>query len=130
MLLGRALDRVREMTVEEELVTLLYDELHALAKHYMAQERAGHTLQTTALVNEAYTTPPVGDTTLAEGRTRMPSKCLVGGTNATLWMQPAEVILDVQADRDLAAPTPAAGPRPISARSYLDPGAGIPWSYW
>ncbi|MHC4563344.1 MAG: uroporphyrinogen decarboxylase family protein [Planctomycetota bacterium] len=54
-----------------------------------------------ALVNEAYTTPPVGDTTLAEGRTRMPSKALWGGTNATLWMAPTETIVQTVAD-DLA----------------------------
>ncbi len=33
---------------------LVYGELHRLAKRYMARERSGHTLQTTALVNEAY----------------------------------------------------------------------------
>ena len=33
---------------------LVYDELHRLAAHYMRGERAGHTLQATALVNEAY----------------------------------------------------------------------------
>jgi RNA polymerase sigma factor (TIGR02999 family) len=33
---------------------LVYDQLHRLAERYMAQERPGHTLQTTALVNEAY----------------------------------------------------------------------------
>jgi RNA polymerase sigma factor (TIGR02999 family) len=33
---------------------LVYDELRRLAHHYMARERGGHTLQTTALVNEAY----------------------------------------------------------------------------
>lgn len=32
----------------------LYDELRRLAHHYMRQERPGHTLQTTALVHEAY----------------------------------------------------------------------------
>ena len=37
-----------------ELTPLVYDELHRLARHYMSGERAGHTLQTTALVNEAY----------------------------------------------------------------------------
>ncbi|HJZ67638.1 MAG TPA: sigma-70 family RNA polymerase sigma factor [Blastocatellia bacterium] len=37
-----------------ELTPLVYEELHRLAHHYMRQERAGHTLQTTALVNEAY----------------------------------------------------------------------------
>jgi RNA polymerase sigma factor (TIGR02999 family) len=29
-------------------------ELHRLAQHYMSRERAGHTLQTTAVLNEAY----------------------------------------------------------------------------
>ena len=38
----------------ERLVPLVYDELHRLARRYMAQEHPGHTLQTTALVNEAY----------------------------------------------------------------------------
>jgi RNA polymerase sigma factor (TIGR02999 family) len=38
----------------EKLVPLVYDELHRLAQRYMADERPGHTLQTTALVNEAY----------------------------------------------------------------------------
>ena len=36
------------------LMPLLYDELHRLAVYYMRNERAGHTLQPTALVNEAY----------------------------------------------------------------------------
>jgi RNA polymerase sigma-70 factor, ECF subfamily len=36
------------------LTPLVYEELHRLAHHYMSDERAGHTLQTTALVNEAY----------------------------------------------------------------------------
>jgi RNA polymerase sigma factor (TIGR02999 family) len=38
----------------DELLSTLYDELHRLAHHYMRTERAGHTLQTTALINEAY----------------------------------------------------------------------------
>lgn len=37
-----------------ELMPLVYDELHRLAKRYMAHERHNHTLQATALVNEAY----------------------------------------------------------------------------
>src|SRR6476646_6042455 len=37
-----------------ELTPLVHGELHRLAHHYMRAERAGHTLQTTALVNEAY----------------------------------------------------------------------------
>jgi RNA polymerase sigma factor (TIGR02999 family) len=38
----------------EELVPLVYQKLRRLARHYMAGQRAGHTLQATALVNEAY----------------------------------------------------------------------------
>jgi len=38
----------------EKLLPLVYDELRRLAHHYMGGEHAGHTLQTTALVNEAY----------------------------------------------------------------------------
>jgi len=38
----------------EKLVPLVYEELHQLAHHYMVRERPGHTLQTSALVNEAY----------------------------------------------------------------------------
>jgi len=38
----------------EKLTPLLYKELHRMAHRYMRQERSGHTLQTTALINEAY----------------------------------------------------------------------------
>jgi RNA polymerase sigma-70 factor (ECF subfamily) len=38
----------------EELAPLVHNELHRLAKRYMKRERLGHTLQATALVNEAY----------------------------------------------------------------------------
>jgi RNA polymerase sigma-70 factor (ECF subfamily) len=38
----------------DELVPMVYDDLRRLAHRYMAGERTGHTLQTTALVNEAY----------------------------------------------------------------------------
>src|SRR5512136_3307150 len=37
-----------------KLVPLVYDELHRLAHIYLVRERPGHTLQTSALVNEAY----------------------------------------------------------------------------
>ena len=36
------------------LAPIVYGELHRLAHNYMKRERAGHSLQTTALVNEAY----------------------------------------------------------------------------
>ncbi len=38
----------------EQLTPIIYSELHRIAKRYMNRERDGHTLQTTALVNEAY----------------------------------------------------------------------------
>src|SRR5688572_22989370 len=38
----------------ERLLPLVYSELDALASRYLSRERRGHTLQTTALVNEAY----------------------------------------------------------------------------
>src|SRR6478672_3625068 len=37
-----------------KLVPIVYRELRRLAHRYMSKERAGHTLQTTALVHEAY----------------------------------------------------------------------------
>lgn len=52
-----------------------------------------------AQCNEAYTTRPLGNVSLAEGRKRMPSKALIGGTNATLWLKPAEeIVREVAAD--------------------------------
>src|SRR2546421_13058778 len=38
-----------------KLMPVVYDQLHRLAGHYMNRERSGHSLQTTALINEAYT---------------------------------------------------------------------------
>src|ERR1700676_1135707 len=38
----------------EQLLPLVYDELRKLAAHKLAQEKAGQTLQATALVHEAY----------------------------------------------------------------------------
>ncbi len=38
----------------DKLTPLVYDELRRIAHRYMQQERGGHTLQTTALVHEAY----------------------------------------------------------------------------
>ena len=43
-----------EDTALDKLIPLVYQELRRLARRYMYGERAGHTLQTTALVNEAY----------------------------------------------------------------------------
>jgi RNA polymerase sigma factor (TIGR02999 family) len=41
--------------VESRLIPQVYGELRRLAAHYMRSERGNHTLQPTALVNEAYT---------------------------------------------------------------------------
>jgi len=46
--------REGQPSVPEKLAPLVYGELHRLAKAYMARERPDHTLQTTALVHEAY----------------------------------------------------------------------------
>ena len=43
-----------EASAFDRLVPLVHDELRRLAARYMARERHGHTLQATALVNEAY----------------------------------------------------------------------------
>lgn len=43
-----------DQTALEKLTPLVYQELRRLARGYMGHERAGHTLQTTALVHEAY----------------------------------------------------------------------------
>jgi RNA polymerase sigma factor (TIGR02999 family) len=38
----------------DNLLPLVYDELHRQAANFLRKERLGHTLQTTALINEAY----------------------------------------------------------------------------
>jgi RNA polymerase sigma factor (TIGR02999 family) len=43
-----------DATAFEQLVPLVHRELHKLARHFMAAENAGHSLQPTALLNEAY----------------------------------------------------------------------------
>jgi RNA polymerase sigma factor (TIGR02999 family) len=43
-----------DQTALDQLAPIVYNELHRLARRYMKGERSGHSLQTTALVNEAY----------------------------------------------------------------------------
>ena len=43
-----------EQDALEQLIPLVYNELHRLAHRYMERERPGHPLQSTALVHEAY----------------------------------------------------------------------------
>ena len=49
---------------------------------------------------EAFTSPTLGNTTLLDGRSACPDKCLIGGTNAVLWTRPAEEIV-AEIERDL-----------------------------
>jgi RNA polymerase sigma factor (TIGR02999 family) len=46
--------RQGDMTALDRLTPLVYDEIRRIAHRYVQREREGHTLQTTALVNEAY----------------------------------------------------------------------------
>jgi hypothetical protein len=50
---------------------------------------------------EAFTSPTVGNTTLLDGRIACPDICFIGGTNATLWLEPPEAII-AQIERDLS----------------------------
>ncbi len=52
---GLLLDwRAGDAAALDRLVPLVYQELQRSARRYMAHERTGHTLQTTALINEVY----------------------------------------------------------------------------
>jgi len=43
-----------DQVARDQLMSVVYHELHRLAHHYMKRESPGHTLQTSALVNEAF----------------------------------------------------------------------------
>jgi len=61
--------RSGDQQVLETLVPLVYNELRGLAHYHLRRERPGHTLQTTALVNEAYVRLARGRPFEAENRT-------------------------------------------------------------
>jgi DNA-directed RNA polymerase specialized sigma24 family protein len=46
--------RLGDTQASEQLISVVYDKLHRLAVQNLRTERAGHTLQPTALVNEAW----------------------------------------------------------------------------
>ena len=50
------IDSVRngEVGASDSLLSAVYDELHEMAQVHFSKEKSGHTLQTTALVNEAF----------------------------------------------------------------------------
>jgi uroporphyrinogen-III decarboxylase len=48
---------------------------------------------------EAFTSPTLGNTSLLDGRTACPDQCLIGGTNAMLWMKtPDEIVKKIEED--------------------------------
>jgi hypothetical protein len=54
---------------------------------------------TEAKAFEAFTSPPVGNTRYKEGREICPHKCLIGGTNATIWLEnPRNIIVELETD--------------------------------
>src|SRR6058998_3738327 len=59
----------------EQLMPLVYAELRRLAKRYMRNERAGHTLQTTALIHEAYLRLIDAPRALAKSRALLCDRC-------------------------------------------------------
>jgi uroporphyrinogen-III decarboxylase len=69
---------------------------------------------------EAFTSPTVGNTTLLDGRTACPDKCLIGGTNAILWLESDEAIID-QIDHDLT-PLPHHRGLAITSAGVMPPG--------
>src|ERR1051326_4173821 len=43
-----------DLAAREQLIPLVYEELRRVARHHLRRERPGHSLQTSALINEAY----------------------------------------------------------------------------
>jgi RNA polymerase sigma factor (TIGR02999 family) len=64
-----------DQSAMEQLMPLVFDELHRVARRYMSGERPGHTLQTTALVNETYLRLVNSDGANWEGRTHFFGVC-------------------------------------------------------
>ena len=69
---------------------------------------------------EAFTSPPVGNTSLLDGRTDCPDKCLIGGTSAVLWLETADTIIET-IERDLA-PLPHRRGIVITSAGVMPPG--------
>jgi hypothetical protein len=86
-----------------------YGEIARSCGRLMALHMCGHLKLLLPTLNElpaqafeAFTSPPVGNTRLAEGRATCPEKCLIGGTNAVLWtLSPDEIIREIERDLDV-----------------------------
>ena len=105
----------------DALLKLVYDELHRQAHRYLRKERGGHTLQTTALVHEAYLKIAEQKSVAWESRTHffaiaagMMRRILIdyarakhrvrrGGINSDLPLENALTIAISEADFDLLA---------------------------
>lgn len=102
----------------DRLVPLVHDELHRLAHRCMRQEQAGHTLQTTALVNEAYVRLVDADDVRWEDRTHffaisatVMRRILVDFARARRAKKREAILLKAPVDLErlqVAAPQPAA----------------------
>ncbi len=64
-----------EPTALDKVMSAVYQELHRMARRYMAQERPGHTLQPTALVHEAYVRLIDAEQVAFEGRAQFFALC-------------------------------------------------------
>ena len=87
-----------------------------------------------AASTEAFTTPTLGNTHLADGKTRAPSKTLVGGTSANTWLRPvAEIREHILAELDacldhrrIVLTTAGVAPPACPAEVYRQIGQWIP----
>lgn len=85
-----------------------YARLTTAADHNLVLHMCGHLkallpdlAQIPAQAFEAFTSPTLGNTSLLDGRTACPNKCLIGGTNAILWTKTADdIISKIEKDLD------------------------------
>ena len=87
-------------TLDKPLIAAYADAARAHGKRFVLhmcgkiKALLGDLAEVGATAFEAFTAPPLGDTTLLDGRRACPDVCLIGGTHARLWEQPAEGIID------------------------------------
>jgi len=85
-----------------------YAEIARHRRRFMALHMCGHLkallpelARLPVAAFEAFTSSPVGDTSLLDGRSACPDTCLIGGTDATLWIRPAgEIIRRIEQSLD------------------------------
>lgn len=109
----------------DRLVPLVYDQLHVLAERHLRGERADHTLQTTALINEAYLRL-VGTDVAWEGRAhfmavaaRTMRRILVDHARAKQRQKRGAAAERVDLDK-VALAAPAAGPELVALDEALE----------